>query len=119
MIHIKDLNTTDNNFLVENITASSFLSEKKLVIIDIEKDIPSEKEDFLLKILDKIPDDNIVLFNSINPDKRVKFYKELIKKAEVKEFNTKDDSDLYAIISKKYSSKISNQAIYTIIKYKS
>ena len=119
LIHIKNIETVDNNFLIENITSTSFLSEKKLVIIDIDKDLNSEKEEFFIKILDKIPEGNIILFNSINPDKRTKFYKELKKIAELKEFNTKDDSDIYNIISKKYWNKITNQAINTIIKYKS
>ena len=119
LIHIKNTETVDNNFLIENITSTSFLSEKKLVIIDFDKDLSLEKEEFFIKILDKIPEENIILFNSINPDKRTKFYKELKKKAELKEFNTKDDSDIHSIISKKYWSKITNQAINTIIKYKS
>jgi hypothetical protein len=110
----------DNNFLVENITSASFLSEKKLVIIDLENkksskkenssesenfsesENSSEKEKFFLKILDKIPENNIILFNIINPDKRSKFYKELIKISEVKEFNIIDNTTLYSIISKKY-----------------
>ena len=119
LIHIKNIETVDNNFLVENITSTSFLSEKKLVIIDLNKDLSSEKEEFFIKILDRIPDENIILFSSINPDKRTKFYKELKKKAELKEFNTKDDSDIHRIISNKYWNKITNQAINTIIKYKS
>lgn len=119
LIHIKNIENSDNNFLVENITSTSFLAEKKLVIIDLEKDISSDKEEFLIKILDKIPELNIILFNSINPDKRTKFYKFLKKQAEVKEFNTKDDSDLYSIISNKYPNKISRDWINKIIRYKS
>jgi DNA polymerase III delta subunit len=99
LIHIKNIDTVDNNFLVENIRSTSFLSEKKLVIIDLDKELTEEKENIILNLLDKIPDENIILFNSINPDKRTKFYKDLIKQAELKEFNTKDDSDLYSIIS--------------------
>jgi len=108
MIHIKNVETVDNNFLTENISSTSFLSEKKLIIIDIEKELTTEKESFLINILDKIPDDNIVLFNSVNPDKRTKFYKELKKKSELKEFNTKDDSDLHSYISSKYQKQISS-----------
>jgi Mg/Co/Ni transporter MgtE len=82
------------------------LSEKKLVILDLDEKISEEKQEFLIKILDKIPDNNIILFNAINPDKRTKFYKELKKQAELKKFNTKDDSDLHSIISSKYPNKI-------------
>jgi len=102
MIHIKNIETVDNNFLIENITSTSFLSEKKLVILDLDEKISDDKQEFFIKILDKIPDDNIILFNTINPDKRTKFYKELKKKAELKEYNTKDDSDIRSIISSKY-----------------
>jgi len=119
LIHIKNIESTDNNFLVENITSTSFLAEKKLVIIDLEKDISSEKEQFLIKIFNKIPELNIVLFSQTNPDKRTKLFKTLKKEAEVKEFNTKDNSDLYSIISKKYLNKIWRDAINLIIKYKS
>lgn len=119
LIHIKDIKNTDNDFLIENISSSSFLSEKKLVIIDLNEDIPKEKEELLIKFFDKIPEENIILFNWINLDKRSKFYKELIKTAELKEFNTKDDNDLQKIISNKYWNKLSPQAINTIIKYKS
>ncbi|MFK7780645.1 MAG: hypothetical protein QM490_05955 [Candidatus Gracilibacteria bacterium] len=119
LIHIKNIDILDNNFLIENITSTSFLSEKKLVIIDIDKELSSEKEEFILKILDKIPDDNIVLFNSINPDKRTKIYKKLKKEAEFKEFNTKNDNDIYSIISNKYGKKISTEGKNTIIRYKS
>jgi hypothetical protein len=43
----------------------------------------------------------------------------LTKIAETKEFNLWDESDLKTVIQKKYSGKISNNAINRIIKYKS
>lgn len=119
LIHIKNIDSVDNNFLAENLTSTSFLAEKKLVILDLDKELSEEKEKLFLVLLNKIPEENIILFNSINQDKRSKFYKELIKIAELKEFNTKDDSDLVGIISKKYSWKISSNAINWIIRYKS
>lgn len=120
LIHIKSLEEHDNNFLSENISSSSFLSEKKLIIIDLDNDISEEKQDFLMKILLLIPDSNIVLLNYINPDKRTKFYKFLIKTVgEIKEFNINDDFSLSKVISDKYNKSISNQAIQTLISYKS
>jgi len=53
----------DNNFLVENIISTSFLSEKKLVIIDLNEKISEDKQELLLKILNKIPESNIILVN--------------------------------------------------------
>jgi DNA polymerase III delta subunit len=64
---------------VENLTSRSFLDEKKLIIINVEQGKKSEKEeqkrDFILSILDKISEENIVLFYLIHPDKRSKLYK--------------------------------------------
>ena len=119
LIHIKNIEELDNNFLVENITSWSFMNEKKLVIIDYDKPLSADKEIFLLKILDKIPENNIILFNSINPDKRNKFYKYLTKNATTKELNTKNDSDISGIINKKFAWKISSSWISAIIRYKS
>jgi len=119
MIHIKNIESVDTNFLIENISSTSFLSEKKLVIIDLYEKVSEDKQQFIINILNKIPEENIILFNSINPDKRTKFYKELKKQSELKEFNTKDDSDLHWAISSKYWNKITNSWINTIIKYKS
>jgi hypothetical protein len=118
LVHIKNIDTVDNNFLIENITSTSFLSEKKLIIIDLDEKISEEKQIFFIKLLNKIPDENIILFNSVNPDKRTKLFKELKKQWEIKEFNTKNDSDIYTIISKKYWNKVTASWINTIINYK-
>ena len=119
LVHIKNIEIVDNNFLIENITSTSFLSEKKLIIIDLDEKVSDEKQNFFIKLLNKIPDDNIILFNTVNSDKRTKLYKELKKQSEFKEFNTKDESDLHSIISNKYWNKITPKWINTIIKYKS
>lgn len=119
LVHIKNIEELDNNFLIENITSGSFMNEKKLVIINLDKWTSSEKEEFLLKILDNIPENNIVLFNSINPDKRNKLYKYLSKNATTKELNSKNDSDLNSTINRKFSWKISSSWISAIIRYKS
>lgn len=125
LLHLKDLSLVNNSFLVENLTSASFFNQKKLIIIDwlplssIEKsaDIKS-KQDFIESLLEKIPEENIVLFNTVNPDKRSKFYKKLKSVSEVKEFNLDSEHEIVNIISKKYPNKISNQAINLIIKYK-
>ena len=119
LLHIKSIESVNNNFLVENITSTSFLAEKKLIIIDLEEKLSDDKQNFLLKILDKIPEENIVLFSSINPDKRNKLYKELKKNSEHKEYNNKDEQDIKLILSKKYWNKITPSWINTIIAYKS
>lgn len=127
LVHFKDLKQTDNNILNQELLAEWFMWEKKLIIID---DFPlswsnkdsdlNEKQDFLESILDKIPENNIVIFSSANPDKRSKFYKKIVKIAnKVEEFNASLENDIFQIISKKYSNKIDNSAINLLIKYKS
>lgn len=124
MVHIKDISQVDNNFLLENLTAMSFFQEKKLIILDLElwiKDSKkTEKIDFILKLLENnIPEWNIILVISIDPDKRSKHYKSLIKVAETKEFIIKDSWDSFQIVQQKFNGKISNLAIQKLITYKS
>jgi hypothetical protein len=70
--------------------------------------------------LEKIPETNIIIFNSISHDKRWKLYKILIKKADkVENFSTESEYDLIQNLEKKYSKKISKAWISEIIKYKS
>lgn len=126
LIHFKDLSDISNDELSATLIWNSFFDTKKLIIID---DLPlswtvknkslSEKQDFLLPLLSRIPENNIVIFSSVNSDKRSKFYKELHKIADIKDFSTKSESDLNWIISKKYSWKISPSAVSLIVKYKS
>jgi len=125
MIHFKDLAEVDDNTLNQELLAEWFMWEKKLILIDdfplksSEKNsVFIQKQDLLLQYLQKIPENNIVLFSSVNPDKRAKFYKTLVKLAEVKEFNTSNDSDIINIISRKYNQKISNSAINLLVRYK-
>jgi len=126
LAHIKNIEEVDNNFIVENLTSQSFLAWKKLIIID---DIPSStgnkskdiqtKQATILWLLDKIPDDNIVLFSASSPDKRSKFYKALVKYADkVEEFNTGSDDDISRVISTSHNGKISRGAINTLVRYK-
>jgi len=125
MIHFKDLSEVDDNILNQELLVEWFMWEKKLILIDNFPLNSSEKnsvlmwiQDLLLQYLEKIPENNIVLFSNVNPDKRSKFYKTLSKLAEVKEFSTVNDSDIINIISQKYNWKVSPQAINLLIKYK-
>ena len=95
LVEIKGLEEVDNNFLVENLTSRSFLSEKKLIIINLEQGKKSEKEEqkreFIISILDKVSEENIVLFYLTNPDKRSKTYKLFKEKCETKEYSIKEN----------------------------
>jgi len=125
-VHFKEIKIIDNNLLSSEVLAEWFMGEKKLIIID---DFPlktsdknpelNEKQDFLESLLEKIPENNIVIFSSANPDKRSKFYKKLKKVAtKIEEFNTNSD-ELFSIINTKYWKKIDINAINLLIKYKS
>ena len=126
-VHLKDIKNVDNNIINQEILAEGFMWEKKLIIID---DFPlkstekneelNEKQVFIDSLLNNIPENNIVIFSSANPDKRSKFFKNLKKIAtKIEEFNTTGESDLFNIISSKYWNKIDNSAINLIIRYKS
>lgn len=119
MVHIKNISENNVNFLAENILSQSFLAEKKLIIIEIEKDIKEEYINFLSTNINKIPDENIVVFSYANPDKRQKFYKLLQKETEVKEFNISSENDTFSLIKSKYWTNINDEAIRKLITYKS
>ncbi|PIE85680.1 hypothetical protein CSA08_00855, partial [Candidatus Gracilibacteria bacterium] len=125
LIHIKNVLDFDNNSILENLISESFLSEKKLIIID---DIPlstvekgkekKDKEEFIFKLLGKIPENNIVLFSSISPDKRSKFYKEIKKVGKIQEFNSLGEDDVSFKLRQLYGDKIHFNAVKEIIRYK-
>jgi len=126
LLHLKDLSQVSSDFLISNLTWASFF-DKKLIIIDNfplsiseKSDSLKEKQDFLETILEKIPENNIVLFNSINPDKRTKFFKKISSLVtQTKEFNISDENDLNSFLKQKYDNQIDNQAISLLVKYKS
>ena len=120
LTHLKEIKNLDKNILKDAILSGSlFSSEKKLIIIDINNDIWDELEDFLMKNLEKKPQENIIILNYFLPDKRKKFWKNIKNISEIKEFNLENEEDTKKIINSKFSWKINLEAINTIIKYKS
>lgn len=120
LIHLKEIKNLDKNILKDTILSGSlFSSEKKLIILDINNDIWDELEDFLIKNLEKKPQENIIILNYFLPDKRKKFWKNIKNISEIKEFNLENEEDTKKIINSKFSWKIDLEAINTIIKYKS
>ena len=116
--HYKDLNIVDKNILKSEALSTSFFSEKKLIIINLNNDLDEDFENFLLSILDKKDENTIIIFNFLSPDKRKKFYKNLVKISEIKEFDIKDENDIKKIILSRFWNIIDNDAIDLIIKYK-
>lgn len=121
MTHIQNIEELDKNALSENLLSASFFSEKKLVIIDnidkVEKD--ESKKEFLISILDKIPESNIIVFSSNSLQERSLLYKKCLEVWEVKRFDIKNTYETKLFIEKKYNSKIDSKAIDKIISYKS
>jgi len=126
LVHFKDLIEIDNNQISENLLAEGFMWEKKLIIIDNypintenKNSKSTEKQDFLEKIVDNIPENNIVIFSSANLDKRWKFYKKIKKIAtKIEEFNTKSEQDIFAVLENKYRWQIDFPSINLLVKYK-
>ncbi|MDR3150958.1 MAG: hypothetical protein LBU14_05235 [Candidatus Peribacteria bacterium] len=103
LLHIKDLLSIDTNFLAGILFASGFLNEKKLIIIDIESDLDEKLSEFFINSLNKIPENNIIVFAYLNPDKRLKFYKELEKQAEKREYSVENEDQTAQLIQKRYN----------------
>ena len=116
-IHFKD--NLDINILKENILSFWLFSEKKLTIIELDNDLKEDFEENFLKILEQKDENSIIILKFFNPDKRKKFYKNLIKLGELKEFNIGDELDTKKLILAKYNQKIDQNALNLIIKYKS
>lgn len=123
LVNINNLWEVDNNFLVENITALSFFQEKKLILVECDltsKDTKiSEKIDFIVKISKNLPEENILLFYTISPDKRSKQYKSINSISQLKEFSSSDQNDTFNIIKSRYQNKITDNALRLLIRYKS
>lgn len=123
IVHIKNPVDYEISDILWNLLTPWFMLEKKLIIIDDIPANPKNKnpllEEEITKILDKIPETNIIIFNSSSADKRTKFYKNLLKKADkLENFSTSSEFDLIKNLEKKYSSKISRNGLNEIIKFK-
>lgn len=104
------------NEIMAAIEAVPFLGDKRLIFVYGLPDAPKirnadkvtkkdeKREEDLKKMekyLDKIPDSSVVVFVQSNPDKRKSFYKQLSKKADVKDFAPLTGRSLVSWIQKK------------------
>lgn len=119
--HIQNIDELDKSAISENLLSTSFFSEKKLVIIEniekIEKD--EQIKEYFLSILEKIPENNIILLTSNSLQERSLLYKKCLEVWEVKRFDIKNTYETKLYIEKRYNSKIDSRAIDKIIAYKS
>lgn len=109
----------------QELTSLPFLSEKKLIILyDIpfswdskEQDDAKYDDDKIVNLLNKIPDNNFVLFVQENPDKRKILYKKLIEIATIKEYSIPDEYSLKSYVKDRLP-LIESAALDKIIFYK-
>jgi len=125
IIHIKELSQLPAAEINEYISARSLFSEKRLLIIDWfpysgEKSFSwaAEMESTILESIKNISDELIIVFSSLNPDKRKSGYKTLSKLAEVKDFQIQNEDQSFLILEKKYQWKIEHNAMRKIIALK-
>lgn len=122
--HITSLQKIELSELRETLLWRSLFSEKRLIIIE---DFPfstekifawaTEFEAFLLDQLEKIPDENIVIFASISPDKRWASYKKLQKIAVLKLFNIQNTDDAKQLLTKVYHDSIETRTLSELLNY--
>lgn len=120
--HITSLENTSIDFVLEALLSRSLFSEKRLVIIDgfpynWDKAFSgaTDMEKSILESLPGIPEETLVAFLSVSPDKRKAWYKQLSKQAEVKEFSITWEDQVFWILSQQYSQKIDSNALQRLI----
>jgi DNA polymerase III delta subunit len=120
--HISSLDGNTKNTIADTLTSRSIFAEKRLVIIDWfpfswEKAFSwaSDLETKILWALDSLPDEVLVLFSSVNPDKRKSGFKQLKKIATLKEFNITGEDEVYSLLSKKYWKHIDGNTLRRLI----
>ena len=123
--HIPSLEVVSSDFLAESLLSRSLFSEKRLVIIDWfpysgERSFSwaADIEKTLIDSLDYIPEETLVVFASLSPDKRKSSYKTLSKLAEVKEFSTAWEDQVVSILQQKFSSIIEYPALQRLVYFK-
>lgn len=116
-LEVIDATKTPLNEIMAAVTAIPFLGDKRLIFIhglpekpktrnkDKVSKADEKREGQLKKLaddLDNIPETSVVVFVQNQPDKRKSFYKKLLKKAELKEFNPLSGSSLSQWIQNRF-----------------
>jgi len=108
------------------LTTMPFLGSHRLIILEwfpskaTEKAEEQENKNFdeiILENLEKIPDNNILVFVESTPDKRKSLYKKLLETAQVKEYNNIEWEELRNYIRTRLIN-IDSNAISKLITYK-
>lgn len=125
VIHISSLETVSSDFISKSLLGRSLFSEKRLVIIDgfplsWERQFSwaADIEKIIIETLENIPEETLVVFLSVSPDKRKTSYKTLSKLSEIKEFSSSGEGDTIQILQKSYSDVIDYRALKLLVMLK-
>jgi DNA polymerase III delta subunit len=120
--HVSFLDWNSKNTIPEVLVSRSIFAEKRLVIIDWfpfsgEKAFSwaSDLESQILWLLESVPKEVLVLFVSVNPDKRKSGFKHIKKVSQVKEFNIAWEDEVYSILQRKYWKHIDGNTLRRLI----
>ena len=126
LTHIRDYSQLNDFNLEQNILSQWLFDEKKLIILDKipassqwkDKTIQKLQDDLLL-LLPRKAENVILVFISLDPDKRAKFFKYLLKllksspeQIQIKEYNLNEESENIWFLQKKYP-----HVDYNILRY--
>ncbi|MCD5375315.1 hypothetical protein LR010_02600 [Candidatus Gracilibacteria bacterium] len=120
--HITSLDVNSKNHISETLLSRSIFAEKRLVIIEGfpysgEKGFlgASELETQILGCIQSLPEEVLVLFVSVNPDKRKSGFKQLKTLSQLKEFNIGGEDEVFSILSRKYGKHIDANTLRRLI----
>ena len=120
--HITSLDVNSKNHISETLLSRSIFAEKRLVIIEWfpysgEKWFlwASELETQILWCIQSLPEEVLVLFVSVNPDKRKSGFKQLKTLSQLKEFNIGWEDEVFSILSRKYWKHIDGNTLRRLI----
>jgi len=87
------------NSIISECETVPFLGEKRLILIEslppsIGSKVDEKKVNAILRFLENIPESSVIAFINSRPDKRTKFYKQLVKIAKIEEFRPIDAKNL-------------------------
>lgn len=133
LVHIKNIWEYNISELFDQLVWISLFSEKKLIIIEwipIASDQKNTdvlgKQEYILSQIEKVNEENLLVFVSHSPDKRGKLYKYLIKqsKASVPTVqhtlcDIENDYDIQGIVNKRFPNFIDSAGLWKLIRYKS
>lgn len=124
IFHIKNYKDYNINYYNQNFFSNWLFSQKSFFIIDdfpfstTPDNIDIDYIDFFLKNLEKVNQDNIIIFNSNIIDKRSKLYKLISKIWEIKDFTIENESELEKKLLNYYNWKINLNLLKKIIEKK-